>query len=251
MNSATPKLRHAPIVEAVLDIDCDTPPGIELAALEEPARERFRDQYPKLRKRYFHEFEIESKAEALSKLSTRHAIQALQFIADDEKQLVQVRTQGFSFNRLAPYSTLDEYLPEIERTWGLYVEVAAPVITRVVRLRYINRMLIPMEAGKVDLDRFLTIGPRVANEEALDLTGFLIQQNAVEKDTRHQVSLTLTAEAQETGKLPVILDIGVASPLEDDPRNWAAIHQTVTSLRRLKNQVFGNTLTPECIQIFQ
>jgi uncharacterized protein (TIGR04255 family) len=251
MNADTPKLRNAPIVEAVLDIDCDTPPGVELATLEELALERFREHYPKMRKRYFHEFEIESKAEALSKLSTRHAIQALQFIADDEKQLVQVRAQGFSFNRLAPYSTLDAYLPEIERTWRLYVEVAAPVVTRLVRLRYINRIPLPMEAGKVDLDEFLTIGPRMANETALKLTGFLIQQNAVETDTGHQVSLVLTAQAPEDGKLPVILDIGVASPLRSEPADWSAIRQTVDSLRRLKNQIFMNTLTDRCLQIFQ
>jgi uncharacterized protein (TIGR04255 family) len=251
MNAATPKLRNAPIVEAVLDIDCDMPAGVELAALLEPARESFGDRYPKLRKRFSHELEIEANEAALSRLSTRHAIQALQFYQDDEKQLVQVRTQGFSFNRLAPYSTLDEYLPEIERTWRLYVEVAAPVVTRVIRLRYINRILVPMEGGKVDLDDFLTIGPRVADEEVLELTGFFIQQNAVEKDTRHQVSLTLTSEAPETGKLPVILNIVVASPLEDEPRNWAAIHETIGSLRRLKNQIFGNTLTAKCIQIFQ
>ena len=101
MNADTPKLPNAPIVEAVVDIDCDTPPGVELAALEEPARERFRDHYPKMRKRFAHEFEIEAKGEG-SKVAARHAIQALQYLKDDENQLVQVRTQGFSFNRLAP-----------------------------------------------------------------------------------------------------------------------------------------------------
>jgi hypothetical protein len=62
----------------------------------------------------------------------------------------------------------------------------------------------------------------------------------------------LTAEAPKSEELPVILDIGVAaSPLEDEPDNWAAIHQTVGSLRRLKNQIFRNTLTEKCLQIFQ
>jgi uncharacterized protein (TIGR04255 family) len=164
---------------------------------------------------------------------------------------VQVRTQGFSFNRLAPYSTLDDYLPEIERTWRLYVEVATPVVTRLVRLRYINRIPLPMEGGKIELDEFLTIGPRLANEPKLNLTGFLVQQTAVETDSGHQVSLVLTAQAPDSGKLPVILDIGVASPLRTEPADWSAIRQTVDSLRRLKNQIFMNTLTDRCIQLFQ
>ena len=38
MNVATLNFRNAPIVEAVLDIDCDSPPGFDLSALEERAR---------------------------------------------------------------------------------------------------------------------------------------------------------------------------------------------------------------------
>ena len=250
MNAAALKLRNAPIVEAVLDIDCDSPPGFDLDSLEEPARKRFRDRYPKFRRRLLHELEFAMKAEALSKLATRQTVQALQFLHDDERQLVQVRTQGFSFNRLAPYSSLDDYLPEIELTWRLYVEMATPVETQIVRLRYINRILLPMEAGTVDLDEFLKTGPRLADEEALELNDFLIRHAAVEKDTGHQVNLVLTAQAPENEKLPVILDIGVAHPLREEPGNWPAIRQTIDSLRRLKNRIFLNTLTDKCLQLF-
>jgi len=251
MNTDTEKLRNAPIVEAVLDIDCDTPPDAELADLEGPAYERFGDRYPQARKRVSHEVTLQGKGEALSGLSTHHALQALQFLTDDEKQLVQVRAQGFSFNRLAPYSSLDDYLPEIERTWRLYGDVAAPVTTRAVRLRYINRIALPMEGGKVELDAFLEIGPRSADEETLSLTGFLIQQNAVEKESHHQVSLTLRSQSPEDETLPVILDIAVSYPLEVAPNDWDAIYETVQSLRRLKNRVFRNTLTERCMQLFQ
>ncbi len=101
---------------------------------------------------------------------------------------MQVRAQGFSFNRLAPYSSLDDYLPEIERTWRLYVDLVSPTQIRFIRLRYINRILLPMAEKKVDLDEFLTIGPRQPDEHA-----FLSQQASVEKDTGHQVNLVLTS----------------------------------------------------------
>ena len=80
----------------------------------------------------------------LPALSIKHGVQALQFLQDDERQLVQVRVQGFSFNRLAPYTSLDDYLPEIKRTWGLYVDLVKPVQVRQIRVRYINRILLPM-----------------------------------------------------------------------------------------------------------
>lgn len=251
MAAATLKLRNAPIVEAVLDVDCDLRSGFNLAAVETQACERFRDRYPKVQKQFLQEFKIEGDAEALSGLSARRAVQALQFLQDDQKQLVQVRTQGYSFNRLAPYSTLDEYLPEIERTWRLYVELAKPVGTRVVRLRYINRMLLPMQAGKIEVDEFLKIGPRVADPKTLQLNGFLIQQSAIEKSTEHQINLVLTAQNPENEKLPVILDITVASSIREEPEKWQAIRQAIDSLRRLKNQLFRRTLKNKCLQLFQ
>jgi uncharacterized protein (TIGR04255 family) len=84
----------------------------------------------------------------------------------------------FSFNRLAPYTTLDDYLPEIERAWLLYVDLVSPVQIRVIRLRYINRMLLPMPANQLDLDEFLEIGPRVPDEEKLVCLAFFVSRPA-------------------------------------------------------------------------
>ena len=251
MNKApAPQLRNPPIVEAVFDVDCDLPPGFDLAALEGRSRSVFQDQYPKFRTQFLQEHRIETKVDAPPITSSHAAVQALQFLHDDEKQLVQVRAQGFSFNRLAPYSSLDDYLPEIERTWRLYVDLVSPVQIRIVRLRYINRILVPMAASTVDLDEFLKIGPRLPDEEKLTLSGFLSQQAAVEKDTGHQVNLVLASQVPADEKLPVILDITVASPISAEPA-WSNIQPSIESLRSLKNRVFLNTLTPKCIQLFQ
>jgi len=186
-------LAHAPIVEAVVDIDCDTPQAQEVAALETVARDRFRDRYPKFRTRFRQGFRIEPQSEGSPQISTgRPGIQAFQFLQEDEKQLVQVRTQGFSFNRLAPYTSLDDYLPEIERAWGLFVGLASPAQIRRIRLRYINRILLPLTAGRVELGDYLTVGPRLPDEEKLTFVGFLNQHAAVETQTGNQVNMILT-----------------------------------------------------------
>jgi uncharacterized protein (TIGR04255 family) len=238
-------------VEAVFDVDCDLPPGFDLARSEAPSRAAYREHYPKFRQQFLQEHKIETVDDAPPKMSSRLAVQALQFLHDDEKQLVQVRLQGFSFNRLAPYTSLDDYLPEIERTWRLYVETASPVQIRVVRLRYINRILVPMTANAVNLDEFLKIGPRLPDEDKLILSGFLNQQVAVERDTGHQVNLVLTAQPPGNETLPVILDITVASTLNAEPTDWSTISRNIASLRTLKNRIFRNTLTPRCIELFQ
>jgi uncharacterized protein (TIGR04255 family) len=247
----TPRLRNPPIVEAVVDVDCDLPPGFDLAALEAPSRARFGDQYPKFRTQLMQELKVEMKVDAPASMSARPAVQALQCLHEDERQLVQVQAQGFSFNRLAPYSSLDDYLPEIERTWQLYVDLVSPVQIRVIRLRYINRILLPMTANKVDLDEYLKIGPRSPDAVELVLSGFLSQQAGIEKDTGHHVNLVLAVQAAENEKLPIILDITVASSVTAEPADWSTMRPIIESLRSLKNRIFLNTLTPQCIQLFQ
>ncbi|MCX6916646.1 MAG: TIGR04255 family protein [Verrucomicrobia bacterium] len=245
------KLLKAPIIEAVLDIDCDMPPGREVAKLEQPAFEILRDHYPKLRTALVQMHQIEAQGDNPPKMLVRHAIQGFQFLHEDEKQLVQVRAQGFSFNRLAPYTSLDDYLPEIERTWRLFISVVAPVQIRTVRLRYINRILLPMPDSKVELEDYLKIGPRLPDEDRLTFTGFLNQHTAVEKDTGNQVNIVLTTQPPEDKMLPLIFDITVENAGAGEVENWTCLLARVQALRALKNRVFRNTLTERCLNLFQ
>ena len=254
MASPLPKLKNNPIVEAVLDVDCDLPPGFDLVNLQKPAQELFLVEYPKFHERLAQQYGIERPPSGAPNLSAgRVVMQSIQFRTEDEKQIVQVRAGGFSFNRLAPYTILDDYLPEIQRTWRLYVGLVSPVQIRAIRLRYINRILVPLAANKVDLDEFFKISPRSPDEERFLMSGFLSQQSAVEKDTGLQVNLVLaTGELPVDENLPVILDITVASPaIIAEPSDWSKMRPPIDALRRLKNHIFQNSLTPKCLKLFQ
>jgi uncharacterized protein (TIGR04255 family) len=251
ISDSFPQLRNPPIVEAVLDIDCDPPPGFDLAVLEGRARERFTDRYPKFRTQFLQELKIEANRNEVSSTSTHHNIQALQFFQEDEKQLVQVRAQGFSFNRLAPYSHLEDYLPEIERSWLAYVDLVSPARLRLMRLRYINRILLPLKEGEIDLEQYLKITPRMPDEDRFSVIGFLTQQLAIEKVTGHHLTLMLTPQARENERSPIILDVTAAALVDAAPPDWAKMRQTIDSLRALKNRVFFTSLTPKCIELLQ
>ena len=246
------ELRHPPIVEAVLDFDCDLPPTQDLVALEAAAQELLKDEYPSNDRQWLQEHRIEAKPDAsTTSVSSRHAVQALRFYMADGKQLVQIRALGYSFNRLAPYAALDDYLPEIERTWRLYVDLAKPSQVRQVRLRYINRILLPMPSGRIDLDDYLKLGPRLPDEDNLTFTGFFNQYTAVEAATGLQVNVTLTVQSPENEKLPIIFDNGVISDAMAPPESWAILLQRIMAMRALKNRVFRNTLTDKCLELFQ
>jgi uncharacterized protein (TIGR04255 family) len=73
-------------------------------------------EYPKHDRQLLQEHRVEAKPDgSATSFSSRHTVQALRFHEAEGKQLVQVRALGYSFNRLAPYTALDDYLPEIER----------------------------------------------------------------------------------------------------------------------------------------
>jgi uncharacterized protein (TIGR04255 family) len=251
MDEPMEKLKNAPIVEAVLNIECDMPPTQDIATLQESAKKAFLPQYPKFKAMLMQEHRIEAKAEGQPQMSIKHSLHGLQFLQEDEKQLIQIRSHGFSFNRLAPYTTLDEYLGEMERTWQIFVKLASPVQVRLVQLRYINRILLPMSGGKLELEDYLSVCPRLPDEERLGFLGFLNHHTAIEKDTGNQVNIVLAAQPIENEKLPIIFDITAARALTTEPREWGEIVKAIQSLRDLKNRIFRNTLTKTCIQLFQ
>ena len=101
MSESAISLPKNPVVEMVLDIECDMPPGFQLSAMEVGARQAFASRYPVCRTQFVQEHRIETKPEAPLEYSICHGVQAFQFVTVDEKEIAQVRNTGFSFNRLA------------------------------------------------------------------------------------------------------------------------------------------------------
>lgn len=249
MNNAAPfKLTKAPIIEAVVDIDCALPPGFALADLEKEAATELAPAYPKVTQQLVQEHRFEAAKDSPPKISVRHGLQALQFRQSDEKQLVQFRSQGYSFNRLAPYGSLDEYLPEIKRTWMTFRQLTAPTQIRVVRLRYINRLDLPMEKGKVNIGDYIKDAPVPVDSELL-MTGFLNQRQAIEIQTGHEATIVLSSQPAQGDQLSIVFDICVGTPASGDPENWTWISETIISLRGLKNRIFRQTLTEKCLNL--
>jgi uncharacterized protein (TIGR04255 family) len=223
MSDASVILDRPPIVEAVLDIDCDMPTTVDVEALNVAARAALADRYPVSRRRMLSEHRISSTPDQPLAVSSRQGLASLQYFTSDEKQLVQFRPGGYSFNRLAPYTTLDDYLPEIARTWKPFVDVAKPVVCRTVRLRYINRIELPMVEGKVEIDAYLKLAPRLADEERLSFAGFFNQHSVLESATGNQANIVFATQPPTKHTLPILFDIETFKAMDIEPADWQAI----------------------------
>jgi uncharacterized protein (TIGR04255 family) len=245
------KLKNPPIVEAIIDIECDMPPKFVLSEMEVPAGNALHDHYPSIRKQFVQELKIEAKENAAPSHVVSQGLSSIHFIQSDTKQLVQVRTTGYSFNRLAPYGGLDDHLPEIARTWDVFCKLVKPVQIRLIRLRYINRIELPLSTGIIDLDDYLLTGPRLPDESRLTFTGFLHQYSVLEKTTGHRANIVLTAQPTHAEKLPILFDIGAEAHGRAEPADTKYIMEKIAALRSLKNSIFRDTLTDKCLTLFQ
>lgn len=249
MESKNFKLPNSPIVEAIIDIDCDLEPNLDFNQIEQKAKDFLQSDYPNTHRQMFQGQSITPKDKQTVTIGFHQGLQAVQFRSEDGKQLVQFRPVGYSFNRLSPYEGLDEYLPEIERTWDSFVAITNPIKIRKVGLRNINRILLPLTESKVSLEDYLAIGPKPPCQN-LTLTGFLNQHMAIEPSTKHQVNILMSTQSSEDDQLPLILDIDAFSTVPVKGLLWKDIVHVIRQLRILKNNVFSSILTEKCLTLF-
>lgn len=248
MTATSFHLKKPPIIEAVIDIDCDLPSSLDLAELDTAMSSALGDCYPIKNARVFQEHQVIQDKDTAPSVEVRRGVEAFQYFTKDQKQLVQIRRNGFSFNRLAPYEGMDVYFPEIERRWKLFVEFAQPTLVRQIGLRTINRIVLPMDGNRAPLDEYFINPPRLPDVANLTFAGFVHQYRTVESTTSNQANVVLTAQDPQLGNLPIILDIHAFRASSIEPQGWIKIAEVLRSLRSLKNQVFRKTVTEKCLK---
>lgn len=228
----------APITEALLDIQVETPEGLTPLALVR-CQDPVRDEYPTQRglKAAFAHLEFGQELSA----STRSQDLGYAFVSDDGKQLFQVRTSGFTANRLAPYSSWKDFSNEARRLWKIYLETAKPRRVTRIALRYINRIDIPQPVAELK-DYFNTL-PDVAPKLPQSIAGFFMQIMLPLPDAKAMVNIVETlVEPPVPGVISVLLDLDLFRTAEL-PNTEEGLWDVFEILRVHKNEVFRACIT--------
>lgn len=237
---------RAPITEALIDIRVTLPERITVADL---ARVDIGDDvgYPQRRNQFAGEAHI-AIGEQLG-ASTRQTHVGYAFVSSDERQIVQVRLDGFTFSRLAPYDRWETFREEAHRLWTLYRSVAEPVGIIRVAVRYINRLDLPLPME--DLTDYLRTVPEVSSDLPQGLGSYLMQLEIPQEDMGASVLLNeALLQSPDIDTASVLLDIDLFRPLEAsiaEEELWDLLDQ----FRVRKNEVFEACITERTRELFR
>ncbi len=241
-----PILRNAPITEALIDIRVKLPSQADVKTLDS-MHELIKSRYPKKQEQRMSEIKIELEpGEELAKQLTK--TKGFRYLSSDEKEIVQARMDGFTFNKLFPYTKWEDLRNEAHRLWLIYREVACPDLVTRVALRYINNLKIPMPIK--DFDEYLVCPPRVPDELPQGVSSFLTRIIIHEPSIEANAVITQALESVFGDVVQIILDIDVfklrAEGMEEDD-----IWSTLENFRIFKNRIFFASITERLKEMIQ
>jgi uncharacterized protein (TIGR04255 family) len=175
-----------------------------------------------------------------------HGVEAFFFKSGDEKEVAQFRVDGFTVNRLAPYTSWADLLPRSMRLLEIYLRVSRPKSITRVATRYINRLRLP----SARFAEYLTQPPRSVPGTTGTLVRFL-ETASTSEDSGVSISFAQTLELPVTDpETPtLLLDIDAFIPGQFEP----TVDETQARLAVLhdrKNRVFFGSLTDAAMRFY-
>lgn len=235
--------KHAPSIEAVLDIRTRLSSELSQESLNN-LYEREKAAYPTIRRPFQVNFKIERKnanEEPTTDISS--VANGLTFVSDDGLQLFQARPDGFSHNRLAPYTNWISFSSEARRLWVEYRNIAKPEVIEMLGLNFVNKIDFPAGSEISDYFKAYVVVPKEL-PQVLETHNFAIQMTDPASNAKIAVIVNFGA-INSTGRVPVTMNIQAFTFVNKSINeiNEDAIWHTFETLRNLKNLAFESAIT--------
>ena len=240
MQQAVRHYSRAPITEAILDLKVILPDNFPIERFLE-IQARVRDRFPTSEPIHVGSLAIQAGPEIQVDASRQHS--GFLFRSKDGLRIFQATLQGFTFNRLAPYNSWEEFSDDARNLWEIYKDICKPAFVTRAAVRYINRIDIPVE-GPIKLQDYLKTAPDIASGlPQKNLSSFFMQLQIPQEDLNCMLVINETlALPPSPGFISVIFDIDLFRQQawqSDDEDIW----DFLTQLRERKNQVFRESIT--------
>ncbi len=252
MASAKPRhLKNAPLTEAILDLRVNLPKDFRPDTFKD-LKGRMSDRYPKMEEaRYFtHQLQI-TPGKAPTSDTTLGGVQGYFFRSENGLDIAQFRVDGFSHNRLRPYTEWETFFPEAMRLWESYSSAAKPPFVTRISVRYINHLKLPIKGGD-DLDDYLTALPPMPPGAPGGFSGLLSRVATNDPETGVCSNVTQALEGGVGNAEPaIILDIEAYKDEEAGSPQRGALEPRFEVLRNVKNDIFFGSITEQTARLFE
>lgn len=245
------RFKNSPIQEALLDIQVTLPPDVKLETLKKFG-EGLDARFPETQERisWKQGFQIAGAGETHAIQSSR-SVDGYILVSKAEGKAVQARRDGFTFNKLRPYSNWETFSAEAKELWERYVALARPASVQRIVLRYLNRIALPLPVR--DLRDYCLLFPDLPAALPQGMSEFFLRVTIPVPDAPCVSSVTLTFDppAPGTAVLNLIFDNEAAYALGSLNIDTEAIWSKLAALRDLKNKVFDASLTEATKKLFR
>ena len=245
------QFKSPPIQEALLDIQVTLPADLTLETLKK-FHDGVESRFPEKQERISWQqgFQISGGGDSHA-ISSSRSVDGYLFKSKAEGKVVQVRRDGFTFNKLRPYSNWDIFSAEARELWERYIALARPASVQRVSLRYLNRIGLPLPVR--NLRDYCLLFPDMPKELPQGLSDFFLRFTLPVPDAPSASVVTLTFEppAPGTTLLNLILDNEAAYVFGSLNVDTEAIWLKLAALRDLKNKVFDASLTERAKELFR
>ena len=228
----------APITEAIIDLKVTLPEGFSVDGLEN-IHAHISDQFPI--KEQIHAGSLLFQSGPSIKIDASREHHGFLFRSGDGLRIFQATLSGFTFNRLAPYESWEEFSGDARRLWEVYKDVCRPSSVIRAAVRFINRLDLP--GPTLDFKEYLRTVPEVSPDLPQGLSGFFMQLQIPQEDLNSMLIIN-EAFTQPTSPevVSVILDFDLFREhiwQSDDEDIWRFLEK----LRHLKNLAFEASIT--------
>lgn len=243
-------LQHAPITEALIDIQVSPREGLDFIGLRDAMDAAEFGYYVKgpISQSTF-AFNVAPDGQPPQTTAESEQI-GLRFHSADEKYVAQCRLNGFTLSRLPPYEKWTNLMEETRRVWRIYVALLGPTRVTRVATRFINNLNLPLENGG-SYQTYLHKLVDVPEEAPQAVETFFQRFQLVDAETGARVILTLALDGMSPdGPAPVILDLDAFTITNLHPTDgelWSILER----LRELKNRSFFGTITEPTAELYE
>lgn len=235
-----PLYSNAPIIEAIIDFRVPNHEKPNVSLLDQ-LYNNIKYVFPKKEMMYEGLIHIE-KNENIDdyKVNTNEEMIGFRFTSEDGIRVFHASLNGFTYNRLKPYISWENFRDEAKMLWGIYRNICDPLLVSRIGLRFVNRFEFPDQT--INLREYLLTSPEVGSGLEQTLSQFFMQLHLPQTDLRCMLVINQSSEGlnnQNTANIILDLDLFTEEQFKEDQEIWSYLEL----LRERKNLAFEASIT--------